>query len=409
MTKMPRVLFFAEAVTLAHVARPLALASALKADEFDIRVACAPRYREFFGSMTRDVVDLHSIPVSEFLSRLARGRPVYDAATLRRYVEEDLRLLELVKPAVVVGDFRLSLSVSARRARVPYVGLANAYWSPYARPQFELPSHPATRVVGRNFASAVFRMVRPLAFAYHTLPLNRVRREFGLPSLGFDVRRVYTDADYVAYADIPELIPTYNLPAPHSYIGPVLWSTPVTLPTWWDSLSQELPVIFVTMGSSGDATVLPRIIEALAALPATVIVATAGAPLPRDLPAKVHSATYLPGELAARRAQLVVCNGGSPTTHLALAAGVPVLGIATNMDQFLNMHFIAARGAGLRLRADELRPGDLRQQAGRMLADGAFGTAARRLAADMRRYDARTRFAAILRRAASQSSAPAFV
>src|SRR5581483_395697 len=111
MTGKPRVLFFAEAVTLAHVARPLALASRTDPEEFDIRVACAPRYREFFGSMMRDVLDLHSISVSEFLSRLAHGRPVYDATTLRRYVDEDLCLLEQVKPSVVVGDFRLSLSV----------------------------------------------------------------------------------------------------------------------------------------------------------------------------------------------------------------------------------------------------------------------------------------------------------
>lgn len=400
MTRKPRVLFFAEAVTLAHVARPLALASALNGAEFEIRVACAPRYREFFGSMTRDVLDLYSIPVSEFLSRLAHGRPVYDAATLRRYVEEDLRLLDEVKPSVVVGDFRLSLSVSARRAGVPYVGLANAYWSPYARPQFDLPSHPATRVVGRRIAAAVFRLVRPLAFAYHTLPMNRVRRQFGLRSLGFDVRRVYTDADFVAYADIPELIPTYGLPEQHSYIGPVLWSTPVALPAWWDALPAQLPVIYITMGSSGDARALPRIIEALAALPATVIVATAGASLPSELPTNVRAAAYLPGELAARRARLVVCNGGSPTTHLALAAGVPVLGITTNMDQLLNMHFIAARGAGLRLRADEMQAAELSRHAARMLAEPTFATAARRLAADMRRYDTGARFAALLRRTA---------
>ena len=35
-----RILFFAEAVTLAHIARPLALASALSADEYDIVLTC---------------------------------------------------------------------------------------------------------------------------------------------------------------------------------------------------------------------------------------------------------------------------------------------------------------------------------------------------------------------------------
>ena len=409
MTTKPLVLFFAEAVTLAHVARPLALASALDQDEFDIRVACAPRYREFFSSTKYDVIEVHSIPVSEFLARLASGRPVYDAATLRRYVDEDLRLLERLKPSTVVGDFRLSLGVSARRAGVPYIGVANAYWSPYARPEFELPSHPATRYVGQQLASSVFRLVRPLVFAYHTLPMNRVRRQYGLPSLGFDLRDVYTDADYVAYADIPELIPTYDLPRTHSYIGPVLWSTPVALPTWWHSLPPDRPLIYVTMGSSGDASVLPRIVDALAALPAIVMVASAGASLPRELPTNVRTSAYLPGELAARRARLVVCNGGSPTTHQALAEGVPVLGIVTNMDQFLNMQYITARGAGVRLRADTLQAAELRAQAARLLTDSASATAARRLADDMRRYDAGTRLAAIVHRATRQSHTPTLV
>src|SRR5688500_19493669 len=104
-------------------------------------MACAPRYREFFPPALAPVHEIHSVSVAEFLSRLAHGRPLYDLATLRRYVSDELRLLERVRPAVVVGDFRLSLAVSARLLHVPYLMLANAYWSPYARPKFELPSH----------------------------------------------------------------------------------------------------------------------------------------------------------------------------------------------------------------------------------------------------------------------------
>ena len=319
MNARKRVLFIAEAVTLAHVARPIALASGLDPDEFDVVLACAPRYREFFPPQAGHVHEIYSITSAQFLAALANGRPLYDLATLRRYVSDDLQLLERVKPSVVVGDFRLSLAVSARRLRVPYVSLSNAYWSPFARPNFQLPSHPMTRVVGRRLASAIFRIVRPIAFAYHALPMTRLRREFGLGGLGFDLRRVYTDADYVAYADIPEIIPTYDLPSHHSYIGPVLWSPPVSPPPWWDSLGTASPLIYVTMGSSGDSALLPRIIEALATLAVKVVVASAGAPIPAALPANVYCAEYLPGELFAKRAQLFVCNGGSPTTQQALA------------------------------------------------------------------------------------------
>jgi UDP:flavonoid glycosyltransferase YjiC (YdhE family) len=60
----------------------------------------------------------------------------------------------------------------------------------------------------------------------------------------------------------------------------------------------------------------------------------------------------LPGTEAAARSSLVICNGGSPTSQQALAAGVPVLGIAGNMDQFMNMVAVVRAGAGEMLRAD---------------------------------------------------------
>lgn len=405
MTGRHRVLFVAEAVTLAHVARPIALASRLNADEFESVIACAPRYRDFFPRAGPSIRDVNSISGAKFLERLAEGRPVYDLSTLRGYVADDLRALDEVKPSVVVGDFRLSLAVSARLRNVPYVSITNAYWSPFARPKFEMPSLPIARVLGQRVASALFRAARPLAFAYHATPMNRLRREFKVASLGFDLRRVYTEADYVAYADVPALIPTSGLPKRHYYIGPVLWSPPVPLPSWWETLPKDSPLIFVTMGSSGDAKILPIIIDALAAIRATVVIASAGARLPEHLPGNARCAQFLPGDVIAQRASLVICNGGSPTTHQALAKGVPVLGIATNMDQFLNMHFIVAQRAGVRLRSDTVAANEVADVARTMLASPAFTSAAQRLAAEMRAYDAPMRLAAILRSAIARQEA----
>lgn len=47
--------------------------------------------------------------------------------TLRKYVEADLRVLDEIAPDLVVGDLRISLSVSARLAGIPYIAIANAY------------------------------------------------------------------------------------------------------------------------------------------------------------------------------------------------------------------------------------------------------------------------------------------
>jgi UDP:flavonoid glycosyltransferase YjiC (YdhE family) len=81
------------------------------------------------------------------------------------------------------------------------------------------------------------------------------------------------------------------------------------------------------------------------------------------LPDNVHIADYLPGEQAAQRSRLVICNGGSPTSQQALAAGVPVLGIAGNLDQYLNMAGVVRSGAGMLLRSDRLAEEALRSAA----------------------------------------------
>lgn len=391
-----RVLFFAEAVTLAHISRPVVLARGLDPATDEVILATSLRYQSLWRDLPIRVRPIHSVTVEQFLEALARGHPLYDAPTLRRYVGEDLEVIREVEPDVIVGDFRLSLSVSARVAGVPYLAVTNAYWSPYARQKFPVPELPLVRAVGVPVARAVFQAVRPVAFALHTRPLNRVRREYGLPSLGTDLRRVYTDADQTLYADVPELAPTFDRPENHHYLGPILWSPVVEPPAWWDEAGGDRPLVYVTMGSSGSTGLLSLVLEALADLPVTVMAATLGHPLNRPAPENARTADYLPGREATARSCLVVCNGGSPTTHQALGAGVPVLGVAGNMDQHLNMIGIERLGAGELVRSDVASVTCLRGAAVRMLDRPGYRAAAQTVASVFSGYDAPARFRSLV-------------
>src|SRR6266545_4201545 len=116
VTAQKKALFIAEGVTLAHVGRSIRLASILQRDGVDVELACDRRYARFLTGLDFPVRSIRSIPSDTFLDVLARGRPVFSTETLRAYVSDDLSLLGSVKPDVVLGDFRLSLSVSARVA-----------------------------------------------------------------------------------------------------------------------------------------------------------------------------------------------------------------------------------------------------------------------------------------------------
>lgn len=391
-----KILFVAEAVTLAHVGRVIALASTLDPIRYDVHVACADGYDFCFADTRFTRWPIRSIPSRQFLDALADGKPVYDQATLERYVEDDLALLAQVAPDLVVGDFRLSLSVSARVAKLPYVSLINAYWSPYTAPRYRVPNIPLTRFLPVLLADMLFRAARPVAFALHARPLNNVRRKHGLPALGNDLRRAYTDADHTLYADVAELFPPVKMPANHSYLGPVTWSPPLPMPDWWDTLPQDRPLVYVTLGSSGQGQLLPLVLQALSKLPVTVLAATAGTIDLASIPDNARVSSFLPGEAAAARAALVVCNGGSPTCQQALAHGVPVLGIASNLDQFLNMDGILRAGAGTLLRADRLSVKQVCDAIQSLIAHSAARMAAQRVARTFDTYDHASRFEALI-------------
>lgn len=361
MSRPKRVLFFAEAVTLAHVARPIALAQRLDGSAYECTIACDMRYQRFLQDGPWTHAPLRSIESERFLRALAKGRPVYDLDTLRGYVRQDLELIERFEPDLVVGDFRLSLSVSARLARVPYVTISNAYWSPYyARPDFPMPVLPMTSVLPLRVAAAMFRLASPMAMRSHCAPLNHLRAENGLPSLGTNLRRIYTDADLTLYADAPELFELRNTPANHRLVSPLLWEPNLPQLAWWHELRGDRPIVYVTLGSSGPKRALARVLDALASLPLQVIASSAGETLEPTRWPNAFIAPYLPGLAAAARSAVVICNGGSLTAYQALMSGVPVLGIANNMDQFMNMQALEAAGVGRIFRGDRLDGEQLR-------------------------------------------------
>jgi UDP:flavonoid glycosyltransferase YjiC (YdhE family) len=392
----PRILFVAEAVTLAHPARAFALARKMGEHGLIPIFAVDPRFAALFPHCDLQTETVRSISTEAFLTALARGSPIYDLETLRAYVVEDLALMRRIRPSVVVGDFRLSLAISARILSIPFINVTNAYWSPYAKQEWQVPALPWVKYLPTSAANLIFRRVRGMGFAAHMRPMEKLRAEYGLPSCDYDMLRLYSDGDICMYADSPDLVPTFDTPPTHRYLGPVAWSPPTPLPEWWSELDPDEKLIYVTLGSSGDAARLPKLVEALAGLGLTVVVASAGAAFAPPRRSHVRVAPYLPGHLVAQRSALVVCNGGSLTSYQGLTEGVPILALPSNLDQFLNSGYLKAQNVGDLLRPENTSVPAIREKAAKMIDDSGMRVAARAMASSIRGFSPAARLASAI-------------
>lgn len=401
-----KVLFCCEAVTLAHKVRPWLLARSLlesESREYDVYFASSESFNFIFPNpqhtsglkLTR--LKLSSRTPQEFSAVLERGEILFDETRLNDYVSEEIALLSEVCPDLVIGDLRPSLAVSCAHCHVPYWNITNGYWSPHAtRIKAPFPALAAIRNLPGptilkhallSMAQALYPIILKNIFKAQGAGINALRSKFGLSPYK-DYLTGFSYGDRVLFADTPGIVPTDNLPANHTYLGALSWTPDAQLPSWFDSLPTNRPLVYVSLGSSGLLEALTLVVETLSSFPVSVVVSTAGRQLPpMKASENIKFVDFIPGEIVSRKASLVITNGGSPTSYQALREGRPVLGIATNMDQLLAISRVEASGAGIMLRSDTLTAKVLRKAIKKMLADSAVAARAQTIGRELSSYD----------------------
>lgn len=397
-----KALFLCEAVTWSQVVRLMVLARGLVG--WDVHFASARFDDRLFAGTRFKRWPIHSLSAEKVDRAVARGGKIYSTSTLARYVREELRLFDAVRPDVVISDLRWSTTVSAPAFGVPCYTLIDAYWSRRAvRDAFPVPDHPIVKFLGVAMAEKYFPVALPHVFKSFVGPVNELRRAHGLSKFD-DLLEMITWGDRVLFPDDPMVTPLSSVASNEVFLGPVLWSPRVPLPAFWDSVGRVRPLVYATLGSSGSLRATSAMIEGLASLDVDVVLSTAARFVPRALPANVRAVEMIPGDLAARRATAVVCNGGASTGYQALAEGTPVVGIASNLDQCLAMTAIRDAGAGLMLRAATLQPEEVRHAVERVTKEPSFRERARAIAASFGKLDPHARFAAVLNHRSSVNS-----
>ncbi len=388
MSEKPRILFVSENVTLAQVVRLVTLARGLS-DDYEVHFACSEFPDFVFGGTHFQRHTLETLSAAEADRALRAGQRLYETSTLLRYIAADRALIEAVRPGLVVGDLRWSLSTSAELCRVPSAVLINAYFSRFARRErFPVPDHPIIGWLGEALTERYFPKALPRVFQHFAEPVNAARKKHGLPPVG-SLLDVLSHGDYTLYPDDPWLTPVTAAPPTHRFLGPVLWEPDVAeVPLPASSASGSRPLVYVTLGSSGNLELLPLIVKVLGDLPVSAVVATAARVELSALPANVVVRPFVRGSELCRRARVVVSNGGSTTGYQALNEGTPVLCLPSNLDQYLATEAIVRAGAGLCVKGRRADRVSLRAGLEQMLEEPHYRDAAIAVAERFRRHDA---------------------
>lgn len=367
---MKKVLFISESVSLAHVIRPYKLAEQIEND-FEIYFACSKDFRHLLIEKDWKFYSINTLSNVKFTRRLKLGMSLFSKDELRNKVKEDINLITTIKPDLIVGDLRFSLTISARIMNIPFITITNAHWSPHLNiEKYPLPDLLISKIVGLKFTTWIYNKIQKFAFYTQARNLNKLRLEYKLMPYKSTFEQ-QTDSDITCFADLPEVIPLKKLDAHQFFLGPILWSPNVTLPIWWNEI-QKKKYIYITPGTTGDIKDITKILELVESKGLITVLATAGKFKMNEIKNKRYVAEFLPGELMAKLSQLVICNGGSATVYQSISANTPVIGLCSNMDQFLTMMHIENYGAGIHLRSSNLKMNELSDSIDKILTNNHY-------------------------------------
>ena len=227
----------------------------------------------------------------------------------------------------------------------------------------------------RNAATALFDSGLPF--------LNSARASLGLAPLEHLLDQFKAAAVELLATSRAFDFPAERLPSRVRYVGPLMgdphWARPWKSP-WAKSDQRPLVTVGFSTTFQNHAAVLQNVVDALAPLPARVLVTLGGSVKaehlrPADNCVLVESA---PHSVVMRESAFVVTHGGHGTVIRALLSRVPMLVIPHGRDQNDNAVRVTERGAGLSLLPDAAVEG-IRAACDRLLRDPSFRAAAKRL------------------------------
>jgi hypothetical protein len=229
--------------------------------------------------------------------------------------------------------------------------------------------------------------------------------EGGWPSDPASMQQLFSGADETLVCDLES---NYSVEEQAAALGP---NTYITGPVFACS-SQQLPAkilsvlsskskrnkVFFTMASSADRSFVQPAVEALCREPGEFRGVISVAPNICSLDelqqyqdsadqSIIITNEFLPFNNIASMVNVVLMHGGQGTVQSALAAGVPIVGVAMQFEQNFNLANVVRHGAGIHLSQESWTVDNIHAALKRVMGDRSFERAAQRVKAEMEVVD----------------------
>jgi UDP:flavonoid glycosyltransferase YjiC (YdhE family) len=377
---------------LAHTGRPMLIAKALRDLGAEV-VFMAGAHRKgedddqgrYAHLISQEAFKIYDAPSQAGVNRIMNKVQVegtwhwFDEEMIKKEVQTQHKALQSIiedrksKPDVIITDLSQVMSITAELEGVPLVSILNFTWTNHGRIRHTPAEYHITTRVCRRLGMAhvneclaqwfgTTTMVLRMLLALWVKPYNRVRKSLGLRSKRNFFDQMAGDLilmpDFAAFKGI-EMSKT-ALP-----IGPLAWepqdqeilayADTATVERFQVFLNADtdIPLIYLTMGSTGTLALFRMVIAALKDKPYRLAITTGGqfdlADL-GELPTNVCTIPFFPGNRILEKASVTINHGGSGSVYQTMAAQVPQVMIPTHPDQQWNADIVQAEGVGIRLR-----------------------------------------------------------
>lgn len=283
----------------------------------------------------------------------------YTFEELDNIVRKEVELLKRLKPAAVITGFRPSMSISTKISKIPLIWTISACISDmYYKDKlatiafYHMKKIFTLRLLPKFYSTIIYRFVT-LHFPISLKIWNKVLKKNKIKKFT-NVLEILR-GDYNLMTDPAELFPEFkNIPPYYGFCGPIFVESNIETPLKLKNFKKTKgkPVIFLSMGSSGEPELFKKIISYLKGTNFDVFVATTSILNKdelNDLPDNFIVEKMFPPYEVTAVSDIAIIHGGQGTLYTTIIAGTPFIGIPIFIEQQYNLEHMARKGCGITL------------------------------------------------------------